>query len=351
MENANSHEDFDLADLDKVEVDERQLAQDLVLPELNIVKGNKKAVMKQIGATSNDLWSLPVEGSNLVILPNYNPRLKRPKWEARVTDMVESLLADGWHDDSPISVISARINGEEALLLKRGHTRWEAVKRANAILSQRVPKTERRITHVTAVCTQQRVTEEAMYGDTVRSNTDSELEPYEKAIICNNLRTLGCDTETIERYTGIKAAYVKDLLTLMDGPMKIRQLVRDGRIAVTRALKMLREHDVNAVSEVEKQVARADAAGKKRVTAKFVAGHMYHSAIRKAAPSLRTIVADVKSDPGFSALAPATRQKIEEMTEQLEKVRKMDEEKNGPIQDPEASSEPAVDPRQQSLAV
>lgn len=62
--------------------------------------------------------------------------------------------------------------------------------------------------------------------------------------------------------------HVDQLLILADAPAIVRELVADGSVAATEAMKLTRTHGEKAGEVLQEQVNRAKAAGRHRVTAK-----------------------------------------------------------------------------------
>ena len=69
--------------------------------------GNTKAAMKTVGASSGDLWRVPVD--SFVVLPGLNVRTKSDAYEAHIDSLVQSILAEGYFQDKPIAVFVASV--------------------------------------------------------------------------------------------------------------------------------------------------------------------------------------------------------------------------------------------------
>lgn len=104
----------------------------------------------------------------------------------------------------------------------------------------------------------------------------------------------------------------------MEAPHQIRQRVATEIISFTFAVEMILTHKSKALDKILEAQAAAGAAGKVRVTKRFVVGAKFDKAVKKAAPVMFSALTELKADPGFAGLSEETRVKLAELLEQLE---------------------------------
>ncbi|WP_425953278.1 ParB/RepB/Spo0J family partition protein [Ralstonia pseudosolanacearum] len=282
----------------------------------SFVKGNLKQGMKAVEASSSDLWM--VDPRTILVIEGYNVRVQDELWEERVEELAASMMTEGFKKDSPLSVIVVREGDENKVYLKRGHTRLASVLRA---IDRGAP-----IEAVPAIATQTDMTEEELNADLHKSNNGTPLSAYELAIVCKRQSRWNAEPAEIAKKLGIKAvSYVEDLLLLIEGPFAIRELVKTRKIAAAFAIDMLKKHGDKAQDVIETAMARAEASGSKKVSAKHVAGAVLKKAVTKAAPQMRMAINEVKADPAFGNLSEETRAKIDAIFEALKTAEKADE--------------------------
>lgn len=80
------------------------------------------------GTIRDHAW-VPV--SQLRPLPGYNVRLKGSLYRARLQEMVQQLVENGYKEDLPMTGFAATEDGQPIIYIRRGHTRYEAIPLAN----------------------------------------------------------------------------------------------------------------------------------------------------------------------------------------------------------------------------
>ena len=88
-----------------------------------LTPGNTKAAMKAVGASSSDLWK--VEPARLRVLEGFNARIKNDAYTARVRWIADSIKANGFYPDKPLTGFVALEDGEEVIYITGGHRRHE----------------------------------------------------------------------------------------------------------------------------------------------------------------------------------------------------------------------------------
>jgi len=90
-----------------------------------LTPGNTKAAMKAVGAASSDLWK--VDPGQLRTLDGFNARIKNDAYAARVRWIADSIKANGFYPDKPLTGFVALEDGEEVIYVTGGHRRHEGV--------------------------------------------------------------------------------------------------------------------------------------------------------------------------------------------------------------------------------
>lgn len=223
-----------------------------------VTQGNVKAAMK--GVSSGELWN--VEPSKLKFMDNFNTRTLRPEYLAHLKSIKDSIRENGYYKDKPIGVLVALEDGHQVLYVTDGHTRTRAVLE----LIEEGHKIE-----TVPVATKPRgTTLEDLTVALVKANEGLPLTPYEIGVVCKRLSGMGLDEKTIAKRLGYTLQYVNDLLGLVGAPKAIRDMVVNGQVSATAAVKEIKQHGPKAVLRLQEGLQAAHAAGKTKVTGKHI---------------------------------------------------------------------------------
>jgi ParB family transcriptional regulator, chromosome partitioning protein len=225
-----------------------------------MIAGSVKSAMGAAGAKSRDLWMIPV--ADLHVNPGFNVREKDAAYQARVRNIANSIKENGFFSDRPLSVFTAKEDGQDIIYITDGHTRFDAVKLA---ISEGVE-----IEQVPAVTAPAGTSMEDLTIKLVKSNEGQHLAPLEIAKVCKRLVDYGMEEEVIADRLGFTSKYVSDLLSLIGAPSKVRKMVADGTVSATAAIDTLKKHGDKAASVLEEAHSNAKAAGKEKITPKQV---------------------------------------------------------------------------------
>lgn len=269
----------------------------------NLTFGGVKRLMTDIKAKSRDSYQVPIELIHEI--PNFNPRVHDEAYEQHIEDYTQSMLVEGFYQDKPLAGIVITEGGKDKIYVTDGYTRRASVLRAN----QRGAS----IATVPMVFKSAATSIEDLTVALVRSNEGRPLTPFEKGIVCKRLDSYGMERAEIARRVGLSAVYVGQLLTLMGAPNEIRKLVQAGKLSAENALAAMKKHGEKAVEVLRAANAQAEASGKKRITEKSLPGAKLAKVIKKQAPVMAETLRSVKADPGFSALSPELREKLESL--------------------------------------
>lgn len=291
-----------------------------------ITTGNiKKAMEKGDGKkrfTAGDLWN--IAPGTIQVIPGYNVRERNADYLANVQKLKQSIKDNGFKKDSALSVIIRRDeNGEQSICLKRGHQRLEATMELVAA-GESIPT-------VPCIIAADDCSEEDMTADLVLSNNGSPLSPYATAVVCKRMTRFHPDDHSaIAKKLNLWPAQVSDYLLMINGPIEIRNYVRDGVVSFTLAVQILQEHGPKALQVIEQGLARSAAAGGKteKLRPRFVPGKVIKKAITQAAPTMKTAIENIRQDKGYSQLSPENQQKLEEILQQFRLAEEEEEKLN-----------------------
>lgn len=291
-----------------------------------ITTGNiKKAMEKGDGKkrfTAGDLCN--IAPGTIQVIPGYNVRERNADYLANVQKLKQSIKDNGFKKDSALSVIIRRDeNGEQSICLKRGHQRLEATMELVAE-GESIPT-------VPCIIAADDCSEEDMTADLVLSNNGSPLSPYATAVVCKRMTRFHPDDHSaIAKKLNLWPAQVSDYLLMINGPIEIRNYVRDGVVSFTLAVQILQEHGPKALQVIEQGLARSAAAGGKteKLRPRFVPGKVIKKAITQAAPTMKTAIENIRQDKGYSQLSPENQQKLEEILQQFRLAEEEEEKLN-----------------------
>jgi ParB family chromosome partitioning protein len=226
----------------------------------NLTGGTIKAAMKDAGASSSDLWMVPI--GNIRVLEGFNVRTKNAAYAAHICEIGESILANGYYKDRPLSGFVAREGEENIIYITDGHSRFEAIAYANERGAE--------IVAVPVVTKPAGTQIEDLTIGLVVSNSGKELTPIEKAAVCKRLIGYSMDEPTIAKRLGFSPGYVKELLILIAAPKKIRTMVESGEISAANACEAIRKHGDKAADFLDHTFEGAKSAGKKKITKRMM---------------------------------------------------------------------------------
>lgn len=227
--------------------------------ELNLLPGNvKKAVA---GASSGDLWM--VARSQLRFHPKLQPRDRNTQnYKDRVRFIADLIKANGYDRAYPLQVYPAKEDGQDVLYVVQGHRRTEAVDLA---------ATEGKVIEsIPCITTDRGTTMEDLIFMTMNGNEGEPLAPIEKANRIKELLSCNVSLETIAARTGYGVGYVKDLLSILETPRDVREMVSEGKVAASVAVKAVKEHGKKAGEVLKAGLDLAKAKGKDKVTPKHL---------------------------------------------------------------------------------
>lgn len=290
-----------------------------------LVSGSIKGAMKAVGAGSRDLWQC--DPSKLRIIEGLNPRVMNEKYKAHIRDLADSMLLNGFYQDHPLA---GYVDEEENVYVYSGHSRLLAVALANQEGAE--------IPRVPVTVSQVGLSMEDITVSLIRGNSGKNLTYYESALVCKRLVKYGYELEEIAKRTGIALPLVKNRMSLMAAPLKLREMVADEIVSATLAIEMITQHGGKALEKIQEAMEVATDKGKTRVLkAQTVQGDVFERAkyVKKAAPKLYEAAGVIRDDPGYASLTATTRELLEGLLAE--------------IQGKGGETKPHVDPRQKDI--
>lgn len=222
----------------------------------NLVPGGVKAAMKDSGASSADLWMVPIE--DIKVKPEFNVRSETERYLAHVEATAQSIEANGFRRDKALSIIVAKEGDKNVIYLHDGHTRLRSTKIAISRGAQ--------ITHLPCITAPAGTSQEDLTIGLVIANAGEPLTPIEKAAVCKRLIGYGMAEAEIARRLSFTKQYVTDLLLLIGAPKDIRTMVETGQVSAANAVTAVKTHGDKASSQLAEKLATAKAEGKTKVT-------------------------------------------------------------------------------------
>ena len=244
--------------------------------ELNLTPGPVKTAAARAAAIGENLWMVPVE--QIERIAGFNLRVTdRPEYVRHIEALADSITREGFYHDKPLAAFVSRDDdGATHFKLIDGYSRLAAVD----LLRERGVAIERLPVAVKPAGT-------SMEDLTValdRSNTGLPLTPYEKAILCQRLIKMGNSLDVVASRLGYTEKYVQDLLDVLSLPSGVLLMVRNGEVPATVAVRQSRKHGSRAVGIINTALDKAKAAGKSRMTERFIPKELKSSVRPKPAP-------------------------------------------------------------------
>lgn len=222
-----------------------------------LVAGNGKKAMDALNAKSNEVYRVPVDAFEFI--EGFNPREDTPEYLAHIEQIAQSILANGFYRDKPISIFIDEFN---KVKVTDGHSRVRGARRALELGAE--------LETLPAVIKPKGTSMEDLTVALVTSNSGKHLTPFETGKVCKRLIDMGMDEKTIAKRFALGVEYVRDLLGLVASPKPIRDMVIAGEVSPTTAIKELNEHGSKAVERLATGLAKAKAEGKTKVTGKHL---------------------------------------------------------------------------------
>lgn len=213
-------------------------------------QGSAEKAKKEAGAKGDGLLMVPVE--KLVIPGGFNIRIHDDEYQARVEEVCDSIIENGFYRHMPLPVYVGKEGADKDALnfyyVTGGFTRLAAVKLA---IEKGTP-----IEAVPCVPHPPGTSMLDLTYRLVNDNTGNPLKPYEKGIAVKRAIGMGQDVPTIARKMGVSDQYINNLLYLHGLPQATQALVINGRISAKTAIELSRQlGPAEALKQFETAVA------------------------------------------------------------------------------------------------
>lgn len=228
---------------------------------IELVRGNVKATMKELGASSADQWNVPPH--QIKFVEGFNPRVHNAEYEAHIEEIKRSIIENGYYQDKPIAGFVA--NDPEAgqvVFCTDGHSRVVAALRA---IKEGAP-----LETIPVVVKPRGTTMEDLNIALITSNEGKPFTPYEKGLVIKRLIDIGMTEPVIAKRLGLTGQYVGDLLALVGAPKAIRDMVGAGQVSATAAITELKKHGPKAVDRLQEGLKVAASQGRTKMTRKHM---------------------------------------------------------------------------------
>lgn len=232
--------------------------------------------------------------------PGFNLRTEGESLEASITALAEFIVAGG-----QIPPLEVRPRAEGGVWLVDGHRRRRALLKLDA--EGRLPRTPNKDRPEVLEAWVPVIAFEGSDADRVAriitSQENEKLSPLELAEGYKRLRAFGWSVEQIATKVGKTRQHVEQVLTVGNANTDVQKLVAAGHVSATTAAQVVREHGDGAGKVLGVELEKAQASGKKRVTAGSMKGpsipkprlEAVHTASRNLIASLDSIDEDSRS--------------------------------------------------------
>lgn len=275
--------------------------------DTTLVAGNVKAAMRDVKATSRDLWAVNI--GDIRILDDFNVRIHDDAWKTHIRALANSMLAEGYYQDKPLAGYVAKEGDRQVIYITDGHCRFNAVNLANSEGAE--------IVRLPIVVSAQGTSIEDLTVALFKSNSGKPLNPYEIGIVCKRLSLYGWTVEQIASRLDMTDFYVDGLLRLVAAPQQIREMVQSGQVSASVAIQALRAKGNKALEYLQSAIAKANGAGKTKATAKHLPGHEFNRSLKKSAKRMYDSLSNIVSDPGYLGISEELREKIQSLIEEI----------------------------------
>ncbi|HDR9065522.1 TPA: ParB/RepB/Spo0J family partition protein [Burkholderia contaminans] len=223
-----------------------------------LTPGNVKEVMRAHKTGVADVYMVRLDA--LRVRAGFNAaREADPDYPAAVREYADSMKANGFFRHKPIKVTAA---SDGFLYISDGHTRFDAVQLAN--------REGAGIESIPVINEMRGTTEEDRIFGLILDNSGRKLTPLGEAMVIKQLLGRGIEEKEIARRLGYSITKVANALTLVAAPAAIRNMVAQGEVSATTAVKTMKSEGANATATLEKAKASAKAQGKTKVTGKHL---------------------------------------------------------------------------------
>lgn len=225
----------------------------------------------------------------------FNPRVEDER--SRVAD---DELFDHLYQGKPIPPLEVRPRDEGGVFIIEGHRRHRAFMRCREAGKPVewipiIPFTGNNIERIARI---------------MNSNSQLPLTPYEQSRVVKELAGFNLLPDEIALLVGKSRTTVDKLLAFSQANHDVQTLVKEGSVAVDAAIDRVKEHGEAAGEVLADDVAKAKAAGKKKVTKSFIAPQFSATRARRLCELLYDAANMTREEGDILLLSPGTRVEI-----------------------------------------
>lgn len=252
-----------------------------------------------------------VNPADLYVVPGFNVRVRDQDYLAHIRDLADSIKADGFHIDKPLSVVATRNEaGKEVLAIINGHSRHEAVLKAI--------EEGAGIEAIPVIVQTKAFNTTDMTVELVKSNAGRPLSLYEQAVVVKRLANQGLSEAEIGRRLGFTRSHINGLVLLAGASPRLVRAMSDKEVAPTVVIEQIREHGhAEAERRICEMIRECRETGSK-VTRSAMRASRFSQAVRASAQDLYAVADAIRADPGFAGLTEATRRDLEALLKDLD---------------------------------
>ncbi|MGP2733863.1 ParB/RepB/Spo0J family partition protein [Serratia bockelmannii] len=144
----------------------------------------------------------------------------------------------------------------------------------------------------------------------MNSNNQLPLTPFEQSQVIKALSAYNLSPDEIARLVNKSRATIDKLLALGLANHDVQSLVKDGSVAVDAALDRVKEHGESAGKVLSGDIAKAKAAGKKKVTKSFITQQFSAQRARRLCELLYYAAPMVRTEGDVLLLSPGTKDEV-----------------------------------------
>ncbi len=225
----------------------------------------------------------------------FNPRVEDER--SRVAD---DELFDHLFQGKPIPPLEVRPRDDGGVFVIEGHRRHRAFMRCREAGKPVewipiIPFTGNNIERIARI---------------MNSNSQLPLTPYEQSRVVKELAGFNLLPDEIALLVGKSRTTVDKLLAFSQANHDVQTLVKEGSVAVDAAIDRVKEHGEAAGEVLAGDVAKAKAAGKKKVTKSFIAPQFSATRARRLCELLYDAANMTREEGDVLLLAAGTREEI-----------------------------------------
>ena len=261
-------------------------------PEIGSGNVTKAMTAAQVKAPpKGDPFMAPIDSIN--VMDDFNVRVTgTPASEEAMGELVQSIVANGFYNHKPLAVFVATDADANVLFIKDGHRRFEAVRRANARITElnAVEGAEQRpLIEALPVIASPAGSLEDMMIEMAQSNTGAPLTMFEKGLLAKRLIDADMAKDDIAARLSMTERHLNNVLLLASAPQKLRDLIVSDKVTPTTGLKLMRDPKTAAAKATE-MVKASEAKGKPKAQPKDSA----------TGPKLKSVTTDFTFGQGDS---------------------------------------------------